>query len=161
MAAVGSHRKAPQPGTKIILDEGSSAPVEIEIMALGGNGIQTTNENDLSVVAVVHFGKFDAELGGDLSGYKTGNYEDIETGVAANMNQIEVYKGHHHCSQYSTNDAWLSKTKPMIGVISTGDGNGYGHPTEECLERLHAANVRAASKPSRRGAQTAGSHPCP
>ena len=39
----------------ITLDEASANPVRIQIAAFGGNGISTTNENDLSVVAVVHF----------------------------------------------------------------------------------------------------------
>src|SRR5215813_12735716 len=30
----------------------------------------------------------------------------------------------------------------MIGIISTGNGNTYGHPTLECLERLHKAGVK-------------------
>ena len=142
LEAVGTHRKTAEPGTKLILDARSKNPVEIDIAASNGNGIKTTNENDLSVVAVVHFGKFDAELGGDLSGFKTGSYEDIETGVAPKVGQVEVYKVHHHCSQYSTNDAWLAITKPIIGIVSVGDANGYGHPTQECLERLHAASVK-------------------
>jgi hypothetical protein len=58
------------------------------------------------------------------------------------VGQVEVYKVHHHCSQYSTNDAWLAITKPILGIVSVGDANGYGHPTQECLERLHAAGVK-------------------
>ncbi len=140
---VGAHRKTPQLGSKITLDSGASHPVEIEFVALGGDGIQTTNENDLSLVAVVRFGSFDAEIGGDLSGYKTSSYEDIETGVAPRVGQVEVYKVHHHCSSHSTNNAWLNATKPVVGVISMGDHNGYGHPTMECLERLHTADVKS------------------
>ena len=142
LTAVGSRRKTALPGTKIVLDASTGNPVEIEIVATNGDGVQTTNENDLSVVAVVRFGKFDAEMGGDLSGYKTGSYEDIETGVAQKVGQLELYKVHHHGSRYSSNDAWLSATKPIVGIVSTGVGNSHGHPTQECLERLHAANVK-------------------
>jgi beta-lactamase superfamily II metal-dependent hydrolase len=142
LSAVGTHRRTAYPGTKLVLDASSNQPVEIEVVAYNGNGVQTTNENDLSVVAVVRFGKFTVELGGDLSGFHTGDYEDIETDVAPLVGQVEVYKIHHHCSQYSTNDTWLRVTKPIVGIVSVGDANGYGHPTEECLERLHAANVK-------------------
>lgn len=144
LAAVGTHRKVATPGTKILLDSGTSEPVSIEIVALNGDGIPTTNENDLSVVAVVHYGQFDAEMGGDLSGYQSGSYKDIETSVAPKVGQIEVYKVHHHCSRYSSNDTWLSMTRPMVAIISASGtiGRNYGHPTIECLERLHNAGVR-------------------
>jgi hypothetical protein len=32
--------------------------------------------------------------------------------------------------------------KPEVAVISTEDGNNYGHPSSECLGRLHPAKIR-------------------
>ena len=58
------------------MDEGSADPVKIKIVALNGNRTQTTNENDLSLVAVVSFKNFKTEFGGDLSGVDTANYKD-------------------------------------------------------------------------------------
>ena len=142
VSVTGSKRTTATAGQRITLDAGTSSEVTIEIAALNGAGVSTTNENDLSLVAVVHFGKFDVEIGGDLSGIKTGSYEDIESPVADKVGEIEVYKVHHHGSRYSSNETWLTRTNPIIGIISTGDGNSYGHPTELCLERLHAAGVR-------------------
>ncbi len=144
---VGSKRVTATPGTTFTLDATSANPVVITIAAanaatVDGPVISTTNENDLSVVAHIKFGEFDAEIGGDLSGFKTGSYEDIETDVSGKVGEIEVYKVHHHGSAYSTNDTWLAITKPIIGIVSTGNGNTYGHPTRECLERLHAAGVK-------------------
>lgn len=142
VAAVGNHRKTATEGQEIILDKGTSHPVTIKIVALNGNHIETTNENDLSVVALVTFGNFKASEGGDLSGVKTDTYEDIETSVGPLIGHINVYQVHHHCSRYSTNDTWLNDTQPQIGIVSVGDGNRYGHPTAECLERLHQHNVK-------------------
>jgi hypothetical protein len=98
----------------------------------------------LSLVAVIGFGKFDAVMGGDLSGFDTGEYEDIESSVADKVGQVEVYKVHHHCSRYSTNDKWLSVVKPKVGIISASGkiGFNHGHPTKECLDRLHNAGVK-------------------
>jgi hypothetical protein len=70
-------------------------------------------------------------------------YQDVETPVAPDVGKISVYKVHHHCSSHSTNDTWLADTQPVVGIISTGDGNDYGHPTADCLERLHTHNVKA------------------
>lgn len=139
---VGSKRQSPTPGDTLTLDSASSNPVQIVFVALNGNGVKTRNENDLSVVALVRFGEFEVAIGGDLSGYNHNSYHDIESSVAKSVGQVEVYKVHHHCSRYSTNDAWLDTTLPKVGVISAGVGNGYGHPTEECLERLHAVGTK-------------------
>jgi beta-lactamase superfamily II metal-dependent hydrolase len=128
-------------GDKIVLDETSPAPVTIEVYAVNANGMSTTNENDLSLAVRIAYGSFRAEFGGDLSGDDTDGYIDVETGVAGAVGKLDVYKVHHHCSSHSSNDAWLVQTKPTIAIISTGDGNTYGHPTDDCLERLHSAGA--------------------
>jgi hypothetical protein len=91
---------------------------------------------------LITFGAFSAEIGGDLSGDNTDMYADIETGVGPKIGPIDVYKVHHHCSSHSTNEAWLKDTAPTVGIISTGDNNDYGHPTADCLDRLHQAGVK-------------------
>jgi beta-lactamase superfamily II metal-dependent hydrolase len=142
VAAVSDHRKTPQPGETIQLDADSGNPVTIKVIALNGAGVSTTNENDLSLTVTVSFGQFRAEIGGDLSGDNTAQYQDIETPVAPLVGHVDVYKVHHHCSSHSTNEAWLQATTPTVGIVSTGDGNAYGHPTADCLERLHKASVK-------------------
>ena len=73
--AVGAKRQTAQKGQTITLDAGSLTPVTITFAALNGNGVSTSDENDLSLVAVVRFGQFDAEFGGDLSGTGTGSVD--------------------------------------------------------------------------------------
>src|SRR5512138_2932042 len=99
-AAVGNKRKTASPGDSVILDKGTAHPVIIRFIASNGDGIRTRNENDLSLVALVSFGALDIVMGGDLSGFTERNYKDIESAVALKMHQVEVYKVHHHCSQY-------------------------------------------------------------
>lgn len=142
ITAIGNKRKTAAVGEKIILDSAEANPVSIEFIAANGAGVSTTNENDLSVVAVVRFGALDLLMGGDLSGFKDSSYEDIETLIAKSVGQVEVYKVHHHGSAYSSNAYWLSIIKPKIGVISAGNGNSYNHPTLACLNRIHAAGVK-------------------
>ncbi len=139
---VGAKRRTATAGQMLTLDSGSPNPVAIEFVALNGASVSTINENDLSLVAVVRFGAFDAEIAGDLSGFRDLDYEDIETPVAPQVGQVEVYKVHHHGSRYSSNAAWLSTVKPRIGIISAGENSKHGHPTAEAAERLHQANVR-------------------
>lgn len=146
VAAVGSHRKEATVGAILDLDGGTPNPVTLTVVAVNGkskNGqVITSNENDLSLSVVVSFGAFREEIGGDLSGDNTNMYQDVETPVAKDVGPIDVYKVHHHCSSHSTNHAWLDATRPTIAVISTGDGNSYQHPTEDCLTRLHEAGLQ-------------------
>jgi len=145
--AVGTHRKTASIGDSITLDKNSQNPVVITVVAVDGKSqhgaVQTSNENDLSLAVVVSFGSFKEEIGGDLSGDNTQMYQDVETPVAPDVGKIDVYKVHHHCNSHRTNDAWMTATRPAVGIISTGDGNDYGHPTADCLERLHKHNVKA------------------
>ncbi len=141
VAAVAEHRKTAVAGQVIRLDEGTSSEVDLTVVAVNGAGISTTNENDLSVAVLLNFGPFKAEIGGDLSGANTGSYADIETTVAPLVGRLDVYKVHHHCSSYSSNEAWLTTTRPAVGIISTGDGNDYHHPAADCVTRLHAQKV--------------------
>lgn len=142
VAAVASHRKTATAGTTVELDKGSGHSVVITVKAVNGDGVNTSNENDLSLTAVVSYDNFRAEIGGDLSGDNTDMYADIETGVGPKIGHIDVYKVHHHCSSHSTNEAWLKDTAPTIGIISTGDNNSYMHPTADCLDRLHQAGIK-------------------
>lgn len=135
VAAVGTHRQTAAKGMTILLDAASAQPVEIRIAALNGNGIHTTDENLLSISAVVQYGSFRAEIGGDLG-------ENVETSVAPEVGHIEVYKVHHHGSSTGSGVAWLAATTPKVGIISVGTGNSYHHPTQDCLDRLHAAGVK-------------------
>ncbi len=45
----------------------------------------------------------------------------------------------HHGSKYSSSDTFLQNVSPKVAVISCGEGNLYGHPHEETLERLGQA----------------------
>jgi len=156
VTAVGQHRvSVTHPGREITLDSSSPNPVKIKIVVVDGvplnsPAITTDNENDLSLAAVVSFGRFRAEIGGDLSGVanvrhfgsNTVEYKDIESSVAADVGPIDVYKVHHHCSAYSSNQIWLSQVTPTVAIVSAGDGNSYGHPAPECVQRLHAAGIQ-------------------
>lgn len=140
--AVGSKRKAVTDSTTIVLDKDSDHPVRINIAAFNGAEVSgADDENDRSIAAVIHFGEFDVMMAGDLSGEDTDRYRDVETTVANRVGQMEVYKVNHHGSEHSSNDAWLTKLRPRIAVVSAGNGNTHGHPTRTALKRIHDAGV--------------------
>jgi hypothetical protein len=70
----------------------------------------------------VSFGGFDALIGGDLSGFKTDNYEDIESTVVPLVKQWWSTRSTITAADTTQNKNWMQKIRPVIGVISTGDG---------------------------------------
>jgi competence protein ComEC len=142
--AVGGHRKAATLDQVITLDPGA-APVTLKVIALNGTfrggEVDAKDENDVSMSVLVSFGGFREEIGGDLSGEKTGMYVDVETGADPEAGPLDVYKVHHHCSSHSSNENWLGATKPTVAIISTGLKNTYHHPAADCVKRLHEAEI--------------------
>jgi competence protein ComEC len=55
---------------------------------------------------------------------------------------IDVLKVAHHGSADAGLAALLERTQPSLAVISVGDGNPYGHPTEATLATLARHGVR-------------------
>jgi beta-lactamase superfamily II metal-dependent hydrolase len=142
MAVDAQRTTATENGT-LTLDATSADPVQITFVALNGDGLPTQDENSLSLVSVVRYGQFTAEISGDLTGTRVGAAVDVETQVGPRVGSLDVYKVHHHCSRYSTNENWLLATTPTVAIVSAGDGNTYGHPTPDCLTRLHSVNAKA------------------
>lgn len=53
-----------------------------------------------------------------------------------------VLKVGHHGSDTSTTYPFLREVMPQYAVISVGQDNSYGHPTEDTLSRLRDADVK-------------------
>lgn len=54
----------------------------------------------------------------------------------------DVLKVAHHGSDGSSRDPFLQHVKCEYAVISVGDGNSYGHPEQETLDRLKANGIQ-------------------
>ncbi|HZI04469.1 MAG TPA: MBL fold metallo-hydrolase, partial [Archangium sp.] len=72
--------------------------VRLEVIASNGNGTNPSDENARSVVVKISYGAFDALVGGDL----TGDTENMESIIAPQVGEVELYKVHHHGSRYSS-----------------------------------------------------------
>ncbi len=55
--------------------------------------------------------------------------------------EVNVLKTAHHGSKYSTSESFLDAVSPVWAVISYGQGNSYGHPHKEVLERFNERKV--------------------
>jgi beta-lactamase superfamily II metal-dependent hydrolase len=132
------------------------AGVSFRIVAVDGHGALRAgdfstgaappNENDYSAAALLRYGQLDYFIGGDLTGelVKTTfgyTYHDIEVAVARGLPDVDVYRASHHGSEHSSSPTLLAQIAPEVSIISTGDGNPYGHPRQETVDRLLATSV--------------------
>lgn len=88
--------------------------------------------NDTSVVIRVDFGARSVLLTGDAE--KESEADIVATYTKADL-KVDVLKSGHHGSRTSSSEALLDLCDPEYAVISCGDGNSYGHPHPETLDK--------------------------
>lgn len=138
--AVGVKRTEIEDGAVIALGAG----ITLTCVAVNSNGVLSGpypddkyNENDLCVAMKLSYGLFDFFVAGDLSGRKTSEYNDIETSVAPEVGEVEVYQVNHHGSKFSSNEYFVNTLHPRVSVLSVGD-NTHGHPDSGVVTRLES-----------------------
>lgn len=106
-----------------------------DVQILGVNS--STDTNNTSIVLKISYGDTAFLFTADAE------YEAEEVILDAGFDlKADVLKVGHHGSDTSTSYAFLREVMPEYGVISVGEGNTYGHPTEETLSRLRDADVQ-------------------
>jgi competence protein ComEC len=96
-------------------------------------------KNNDSLVLRLRYGRRSILLPGDAE--KQVEREILSENSAEAMHS-DVLKIGHHGSKNSTTPEFLAAVQPLLGIISAGEDNPYGHPTPELLERLQNAGVR-------------------
>lgn len=104
------------------------------IAILGVNGGSETN--DTSIILKIQYGSTSFLFTGDAER----EAEQIVLASGADLSAT-VLKVGHHGSDTSTTYPFLREVMPAYAVISVGDGNSYGHPTDNTLSRLRDADV--------------------
>jgi competence protein ComEC len=135
-----AHYEKAQPGTKYDLGGGALLTVLAPIEPLftrdqtktGGN---LPNAN--SVVVRLDYGDFSMLLPGDAE-------EQTEHHMLTkDLNlKVKILKVAHHGSKYATSQDFIDRVKPEVAIISCGEWNRYGHPSQVVLDRLRAANAK-------------------
>ena len=80
------------------------------------------------------------ESGGrSMSALLTGDTElDQERVYAEEVGDVDILKVGHHGSKVSLDADLLKDLDPEVAVASAGEGNSYGHPSQECVEAVGA-----------------------
>lgn len=94
-------------------------------------GAKGQDLNDSSLVSKFVFGDSAILFTGDAG-------ENIEKEILAKEYNIkaDILKVGHHGSKYSSSEEFLKAVSPEYAVIQVGEGNKYGHPTEQTISRL-------------------------
>lgn len=87
--------------------------------------------NNTSIILRVVFGETSFLFTGDMERGAEADLLEAGADVAAT-----VLKVGHHGSETSTSYPFLREVMPQYAVISVGEGNSYGHPSEDTLSRL-------------------------
>ena len=94
------------------------------------------NANDYSVAILLEYGKNRFLFTGDAE--EASEAEMLTNGIDISA---DVYKVAHHGSRSASTQEFLNAVHPKYAVISCGEGNSYGHPHAEVLNRLRSLGV--------------------
>ncbi|KOS64002.1 MBL fold metallo-hydrolase [Lysinibacillus sp. FJAT-14222] len=114
----------PKTGDSIAFDD------DLNVKVLNANENATDN-NDASIVLKIAYGNVSFLLTGDA-------------GVALEKEMLQydvkstVLKAGHHGSNTSSSAEFIQAVHPEVTILSYGEGNKYGHPHTEVVERLQA-----------------------
>jgi competence protein ComEC len=95
------------------------------------DGVREADPNQRSLVLLSRWNRFSVLLTGDAEA----EVAPIDPGP------VDVLKVAHHGSDDGGLPALLERLRPRLAVISAGEENPYGHPTDETLAALATAGV--------------------
>ena len=110
-------------------------------------GYRAEDLNETSMVLLVTYKEFSMLLTGDVQGAGEEHLtQELKAwkgpGVTDHAEtELTILKVAHHGSKNSTSEEFLEAANPKLAIISCGEGNRYGHPHEETLERLEKADI--------------------
>lgn len=136
----GAHYEKAQAGFKIDLGGGARltiiGPTEPlftrDKMKTGGN---LPNAN--SVFVRLDYGEFSMLLPGDAEEQTEHQMLTKDVNLKA-----KILKVAHHGSKYASAQDFLDRVKPQVAIISCGEWNRYGHPSQAVLDRLKSMNTK-------------------
>ncbi len=117
-------------GVQIALDD------TVSIQMVGPVSESYEDLNNYSAVIRLQYKNNSFLFTGDAEGLP--EEEILKSGAIVSANVLKVG---HHGSNTSTTEAFLKAVSPQYAVIQVGEGNSYGHPKEETLDKLEKYNA--------------------
>lgn len=99
--------------------------LKLKILAPDDTQLSGKDQNDFSIVAELHYGKFTALFTGDSGDKVNDNY----------ARNIDLLKVAHHGSETANDMDFVEHVNSKYAVISVGEGNEYDLPSRKVLER--------------------------
>ncbi len=96
--------------------------------------------NDRSMVIYVRIGEFDMLLDGDATSLT--DEAVLSAMKKEGIHSVSCFKAEHHGSGMANSERLLTFLQSDIALISCGEGNSYGHPHRETLDRMEKCGIR-------------------
>lgn len=110
---------------------------DARIKILWPNKYKNNIDNDNSIILKLIHGNMSFLFTGDASI----NIENQLIYSGFNLKSDVVMLGHHG-SKYSTSNEFLEEVDPKLAIISVGNNNRYGHPSNRVLKLLNNKNIK-------------------
>ena len=114
-------------------DQYSLGSAVIDILGVNS----TSDANNCSIVLMITYGETKFLFTGDAE--REAEQTVLNSGADLSATVLKVG---HHGSEDSTTYPFLREIMPKYAVISVGEDNSYGHPTDNTLSRLRDADVK-------------------
>ncbi|HYF13157.1 MAG TPA: MBL fold metallo-hydrolase [Candidatus Paceibacterota bacterium] len=121
----------------MFLDLGGGAELHVLFPDYDVSGLSTDDANEGGIVMKLVYGSTTALFMADVSK----KVEDRLITLGETDLDTDLLKIGHHGSRFSTDDDFVSAVSPAAAIISVGDRNTYGHPTEEVIHTLSSQHV--------------------
>lgn len=138
LTSSGAHYETARPGTRYDLGGGALLMILAPSEPLFTRDKMTTGGNEAnanSIVARLDYGSFSMLLTGDAEAQTEHRLLTKELDL-----KTRVIKIAHHGSKYASSGDFLNRVQPEVAIVSCGAWNRYGHPSQDVLDRLKAAN---------------------
>lgn len=122
-------------GQRFVLDQ--SRNIYLDIL-FPNQDIADLESNETSIVSKLTYGQKSFLFVGDSSIYNESliMWKEEEKTIDSDILLLG-----HHGSKTSSSLLWLEKVSPDFAIISAGQNNRFGHPSEEVLNRLEKLNI--------------------
>ncbi|HAM81319.1 DNA internalization-related competence protein ComEC/Rec2 [Ornithinibacillus bavariensis] len=133
----GTEKKWQRNGTDILrLKAGNSFELSGSTFTILSPWVDKKGSNENSLVIFTELGNKSWLFTGDID-------KDVEREIIRNYPnlKVEVLKIAHHGSNTSSDPFYISAINPTYALISVGENNRYGHPSNEIISLLEKENI--------------------